>query len=100
MNIIAIKNNQQIPVASIPIVDYHDFMTYNTSLLELEENHCVNYFGISDNDKVKLYCCIANDKEQIINVSSSIIDKNKSYPSFFDDLEKLGASVHVLDKIF
>src|SRR5450432_386906 len=25
---------------------------------------------------------------------------NKSYPSFFDDLEKLGASVHVLDKIF
>ncbi len=25
---------------------------------------------------------------------------NKSYPSFFGDLEKLGASVHVLDKIF
>ena len=25
---------------------------------------------------------------------------NKSYPSFFDDIEKLGASVHVLDKIF
>lgn len=25
---------------------------------------------------------------------------NKSYPSFFDDLEKSGASVHVLDKIF
>jgi 3-phosphoshikimate 1-carboxyvinyltransferase len=25
---------------------------------------------------------------------------NKSYPSFFDDIEKLGASVHVLDKIY
>jgi len=25
---------------------------------------------------------------------------NKSYPSFFSDIEKLGASVHVLDKIF
>jgi 3-phosphoshikimate 1-carboxyvinyltransferase len=25
---------------------------------------------------------------------------NKSYPSFFDDLEKLGTSVHVLDKMF
>jgi 3-phosphoshikimate 1-carboxyvinyltransferase len=25
---------------------------------------------------------------------------NKSYPSFFNDIEKLGASVHVLDKIF
>jgi 3-phosphoshikimate 1-carboxyvinyltransferase len=25
---------------------------------------------------------------------------NKSYPSFFDDLSKLGASVHILDKIF
>jgi 3-phosphoshikimate 1-carboxyvinyltransferase len=25
---------------------------------------------------------------------------NKSYPSFFDDLEKLGASVHVLNKTF
>jgi 3-phosphoshikimate 1-carboxyvinyltransferase len=25
---------------------------------------------------------------------------NKSYPSFFDDIEKLGASVHILDKIY
>jgi 3-phosphoshikimate 1-carboxyvinyltransferase len=25
---------------------------------------------------------------------------NKSYPAFFDDLTKLGASVHILDKIF
>jgi 3-phosphoshikimate 1-carboxyvinyltransferase len=25
---------------------------------------------------------------------------SKSYPSFFDDIEKLGASVHVLDKIY
>ncbi len=25
---------------------------------------------------------------------------NKSYPDFFDDLTKLGVSVHVLDKIF
>jgi 3-phosphoshikimate 1-carboxyvinyltransferase len=25
---------------------------------------------------------------------------NKSYPAFFDDLSKLSASVHVLDKIF
>lgn len=25
---------------------------------------------------------------------------NKSYPAFFDDLSKLGASIHVLDKIF
>ena len=25
---------------------------------------------------------------------------NKSYPEFFRDLEKLGASIHLLDKIY
>jgi 3-phosphoshikimate 1-carboxyvinyltransferase len=25
---------------------------------------------------------------------------NKSYPAFFEDLAKMGASIHILDKIF
>jgi 3-phosphoshikimate 1-carboxyvinyltransferase len=25
---------------------------------------------------------------------------NKSYPAFFDDLIKMGASIHILDKMF
>lgn len=97
MNSIAIKNNQQIPISSIPIADYRDFIIFNTSLLKLDKNHCVNYFGIPDSDKVKLFCCIANDNEQTIQISSSIIDKDKSYPSFSERhlaFEKFEREIH------
>jgi len=97
MSAIAIKNNQQIPVSSIPLVDYHDFLIFNTSLLKLEENHCVNYFGIPKNNTIQLFCCVANDNNQNILISSSIIDKDKPYPSFSEQhvaFEKFEREIH------
>ncbi|MBW6482677.1 MAG: NADH-quinone oxidoreductase subunit C [Vicingaceae bacterium] len=97
MSAIVIKNNQQIPVTSIPVLDYQDFLIFNTFLLKSEENHCVNYFGIVDNKNVKLFCCIANDANQTILVSSSIINLEKTYPSFSEQhlaFEKFEREIH------
>ncbi|MFI5222093.1 MAG: NADH dehydrogenase subunit [Bacteroidia bacterium] len=70
-NFIAIKNNQTIPVQAIPVLNYEDFLLLNTSFLKEEENHCVNYFGFRTPDKLKLICCIANDSNGTILISSS-----------------------------
>ena len=71
MKSISIKNNQQIPFVSIPILEYEQFLDYNTSLLTIEENHCVNYYGVPNQGKIKLICCVANDKEGDIKISSA-----------------------------
>ncbi|MCJ7757181.1 MAG: hypothetical protein MUP24_03465, partial [Gillisia sp.] len=72
MNALSIKNNQQIPLDSIPVLEYEQFLEYNTSLLDIEENHCVNYYGLPNDGKIKLICCVADDKEGLINISSSL----------------------------
>ena len=76
------KNNERIPLSSIPETDYELFMETNVSLLNEPQNHCVNYFGYPENDKIKLICCIADDSDHSIYISSSVVDKDKTYPSF------------------
>jgi len=80
---IAIKNNQTIPLQSIPVLKYDDFFSLNTSLIKVETNHCVSYFGYKVKDNLKLICAIANDRDSTILLSSSEINLNKKvYPSF------------------
>ncbi|MGB3078571.1 MAG: hypothetical protein WBB31_05790 [Saprospiraceae bacterium] len=80
---IAIKNNETILLESIPVLRYEDFLSLNTSLLSNEANHCVHYFGYPLPDKLKLICCIANDEENTILISSSEIKVElNSLPSF------------------
>jgi Ni,Fe-hydrogenase III large subunit len=45
-------------------------------------SHCVNYYGIPKGNKIKLICCIANDKQHLIHVSSSVVNAGQSLPSF------------------
>lgn len=79
---ISIKNNQTILLRDIPVLDYEVFLEHNTSLLNDEHNHCVNYFGYPEGNKLKLIACIANDNEHLINISSSVIDAASTLPSF------------------
>lgn len=82
-NYIAIKNNQTIPLQNIPVLKYKDFLSLNTSILHNEANHCVNYFGYRIQDKLKLICCMANDTDSTILISSSEINLDTlAYPSF------------------
>jgi len=82
MNYISVKNNQRISLNSIPKLEYEKFLEQNTVLLGEPNNHCVNYYGFSYQAKIKLICCIANDNDGTIYVSSSLIEALSTLPSF------------------
>ncbi len=83
MNYVSLKNNQVIPVSSIPELDYSSFLELNVfSLMKSERSHCVNYYGFPYEGKIKLICCIANDELNDINISSCIVKPNQLCPSF------------------
>jgi len=74
MSYITINNNQTVPVSSIPELKYDQFFDSNTSLTEDHaERHCVLYFGYFEKGSVRLICCIADDLNHNIMVSSSIV---------------------------
>lgn len=82
MDYITIKNNQGIPLSSIPLLEYGQFLDNNTSLINEPHNHCVNYYGFSYQGQIKLFCCIANDKVGTIYVTSTNVKAGQSLPSF------------------
>lgn len=83
MKYISVKNNQTIPISTIPELDYSSFLEQNVfSLIKAEGAHCVNYFGVPHFGKIKFFCCIANDELSNINITSSIVDANQPIPSF------------------
>ena len=98
MQPISIKNNQSLPLSSIPEFSYEDFFALNTGLVaEKSERHCVNYFGISETNGVKLFCCIADDLEHIIYISCCKIQLDSNLPSFSAKLfcfEKFEREIH------
>src|SRR6185503_5485976 len=103
MNYITIRNNETIPVSSIPELDYPAFLELNiSSLIKAAGSHCVNYFGYSHAGKIRLICCIANDDQHAIHVSSSVVNERQSLPSFTKhDLvfEKFEREIHENFKI-
>jgi Ni,Fe-hydrogenase III large subunit len=83
MHYLTIKNNQPIPEADIPDLPYNSFLVVNTGLVvENPDRHCINYFGYKEGSKVKLICCIADDAEHVIFVSSCLVDETEDYASF------------------
>ncbi|MDI1354522.1 MAG: NADH-quinone oxidoreductase subunit C [bacterium] len=73
MSYITVKNNQSIFFQEIPVLDYESFLLMNTGFLSKEHLHCVNYYGLAQKEKLKLICCIANDHEHSIYVSSCVL---------------------------
>lgn len=82
MDYLVLKNNQTVPLTSIPVLGYEKFLEQNTALVAGEHRHCVNYYGIPQQGKVRLFCCIADDAEESILVSSAFVGKDQTLPSF------------------
>jgi len=83
MDHISIRNNETISIDSIPELDYSAFLELNVfSLIKSAGSHCVSYFGFPYGGKIKLICCIANDEQNSINISSSVVDSSQSLFSF------------------
>ncbi|MEI6679205.1 MAG: hypothetical protein WCL21_11400 [Mariniphaga sp.] len=92
---IRISNNQVIAFADIPLLDYESFAAINLELINGNPSrHCVNYFGFSAADHVRLICCIADDDLHEIFVSSSLVERSADLTSFtaqnhnFDKFER------------
>jgi Ni,Fe-hydrogenase III large subunit len=83
MSFITINNHQSVPVSSIPVMKYKNFMELNTRLIENHpERHCVLYFGYRTAKKIRLICCIADDNDHNIMVSSSTASEGATLDSF------------------
>src|SRR5512138_214515 len=83
MSFITIKNNQTIPLNSIPELEYNLFMDSNIALMDGHpERHCVQYFGFRENNNIRLLICIADDTSHTIMVSSSLVKDDVAINSF------------------
>ena len=83
MSFITIKNHQPVPVNTIPELEYDIFYNLNISLLaEHPERHCVLYFGYRELGVIRLMCCVADDIQHNILISSSIVRSDSKLNSF------------------
>ncbi len=81
---ITIANNSKIPLERIPVLPYGEFLGFNTDLLGDSAHHCVAYFGFRYRERLKLICCIANDHNASVLISSAELSQETEeiYPSF------------------
>ncbi|MGC8803239.1 MAG: NADH-quinone oxidoreductase subunit C [Bacteroidales bacterium] len=98
-NFLKIKNNEAIPVLSIPEYDYDLFFTYCLNLLQNNKRyHCVNYFGYRTENGLKLMIIIADDADQSLLIASAhSIHKGfrlKSFTSHLPALERFEREIH------
>jgi len=98
MKYTTILNNQTIPITSIPILNYVDFFELNTHFIANHpERHCVSYFGQQMDDRIKLFCCIADDTAHEIYVSACLVRQSEKLNSFSANLlcfEKFEREIH------
>jgi Ni,Fe-hydrogenase III large subunit len=74
MSYITINNNQSVPSGTIPEIEYSLFIgLINTLTVNHPERHCVLYFGYRKKNSVHLICCIADDIQHTIMISSSLV---------------------------
>lgn len=73
-------NNTAVAIDTIPVLSYEDFLELNTSLCGDEAKHCVHYFGFPHQGKLKLLCCIANDADGTILLSSAELPLQQTHP--------------------
>lgn len=96
--ILTIKNNEAVRFSTIPEVEYRLFSDINTTLLEGQpERHCVLYFGFREAESVRLICCIADDIQHNIIVSSSVVTINTKLNSLsakIPSFEKFEREIH------
>jgi NADH:ubiquinone oxidoreductase subunit C len=72
-----IKNNS-LPseLKEIPVLRYEVFYDQVLVLLKDEGKHCVAYYGVESAGNLKLYCCVADDKNNIVVLFAHELDKN------------------------
>jgi len=96
MNYSILFNGQAIPLQSIPVLSYDAFLELNLKLVQSRECHCVNYYGFAKGSYIRLICCIANDAEHVIYVSSAEIARGASLS--IDSFTAQHLSFHIFER--
>jgi len=83
MSFITIKNHQVIPVSTIPELEYRLFLENNIALMDDHPGrHCVLYFAYPEKKLLRLICCVADDLQHNIMISSAVVDCDAVLDSF------------------
>jgi NADH:ubiquinone oxidoreductase subunit C len=98
MNYLEMYNNQTVSINDIPKLKYVEFMESNLQLLKNKpERHCVNYFGVKNENNITVYCCIADDNKHQLYISSSILASDATLSSLTaqnHNFEKFEREIH------
>jgi Ni,Fe-hydrogenase III large subunit/NADH:ubiquinone oxidoreductase subunit C len=71
MNHIETSNNSNaILLKNIPVLTYEVFSDHLKALLSESYNHCIAYYAVELEQKLRFFCCVANDKSSKIAVFS------------------------------
>ncbi|MGC1389899.1 MAG: NADH-quinone oxidoreductase subunit C [Bacteroidales bacterium] len=66
---VEIKNNSlSIEIDEIPVLKYDKFYDQVVGFLKDEAKHCIAYYALVSSDKLKFYCCIADDNNSSIAI--------------------------------
>ena len=72
------SNPFSVSLDIIPVLDYEQFCDQAARMLKDESDHCVAYYAVEMQGSLKLICCIANDRDHILRVFSSMLPSGKS----------------------
>ena len=72
------NNSTPLEIKDIPVSGYSVFYARIAELLNSETNHCLAYYCHELADKLRLYCCIADDLTGNIKVFCHELNKGKS----------------------
>jgi Ni,Fe-hydrogenase III large subunit/Ni,Fe-hydrogenase III component G len=64
------NDNVPVEIGHIPLLDYEAFFANVVALLESRDKHCLSYYAVKLNDKLRFFCFIGNDQEHDITILS------------------------------
>lgn len=96
---IDIKNNDlAVDLLSIPILSYEEFCNQVSELLTNDAGHCLTYYAVENQEKLRFFCLIANDPDHSIAVLSHETEKTsivlKSLTPAFNCLHIFEREIH------
>jgi len=75
---IEIKNNSlSEEINEIPVLKYDKFYDQVVGFLKDEAKHCIAYYCFESSDKLKFFCCIADDNESSIAIFAHELNKDQ-----------------------
>jgi Ni,Fe-hydrogenase III large subunit len=76
-----IANHSVIPVNEVPQLRYEAFISQLNSLTANVNRHCVAYFGVPENENIRLYAIIGDDENGTLLPFSSLVSQRSDLHS-------------------